>query len=202
MKIKTAKFVISNTDYKICPAPKMAEYAFIGRSNVGKSSLINAIVNQKNLAKTSGKPGKTQLINHFIINKEWYLVDLPGFGYAKISKTKRAEFHDMISEYLLNRTNLMCLFVLIDSRHKPQDIDKEFMQWLSEKGIPFVMVFTKVDKIGKVVLAKNIGAYKAEMLKAWGELPQIFITSAEKKTGTKEICDFIEQLNPQFTEII
>jgi len=202
MKIKTAEFVISNTDYRICPAPKMAEYAFIGRSNVGKSSLINAIVNQKNLAKTSGKPGKTQLINHFIINNEWYLVDLPGFGYAKISKTKRAEFHDMISEYLLNRTNLMCLFVLIDSRHKPQDIDKEFMQWLSEKEIPFVMVFTKVDKLGKVVLAKNIGAYKAEMLKAWGELPQIFITSAEKKTGTKEICDFIEQLNPQFTEII
>ena len=202
MKIKTAEFVISNTDYRICPAPRMAEYAFIGRSNVGKSSLINAIVNQKNLAKTSGRPGKTQLINHFIINKEWYLVDLPGFGYAKISKTKRAGFHDMISEYLLNRTNLMCLFVLIDSRHKPQDIDKEFMQWLSEKGIPFVMAFTKTDKLGKVVLAKNIGAYKAEMLKAWGELPQIFITSAEKKTGTKEICDFIEQLNPQFTEII
>ena len=202
MKIKTAEFVISNTDYRICPAPRMAEYAFIGRSNVGKSSLINAIVDKKNLAKTSGKPGKTQLINHFIINKEWYLVDLPGFGYAKISKTKRAEFHDMISEYLLNRTSLMCLFVLIDSRHKPQDIDKEFMQWLSEKEIPFVMVFTKVDKLGKVVLAKNIGAYKAEMLKAWGELPQIFITSAEKKIGTKEICDFIEQLNPQFTEII
>ena len=202
MKIKTAEFVISNTDYKICPAPRMAEYAFIGRSNVGKSSLINAIVDKKNLAKTSGKPGKTQLINHFIINKEWYLVDLPGFGYAKISKTKRAEFHDMISEYLLNRTSLMCLFVLIDSRHKPQDIDKEFMQWLSEKGIPFVMVFTKVDKLGKVVLAKNIGAYKAEMLKAWGELPQIFITSAEKNSGTEEICDFIEQLNPQFTEII
>ena len=202
MKIKTAEFVISNTDYRICPAPRMAEYAFIGRSNVGKSSLINAIVDKKNLAKTSGKPGKTQLINHFIINKEWYLVDLPGFGYAKISKTKRAEFHDMISEYLLNRTSLMCLFVLIDSRHKPQNIDKEFMQWLSEKGIPFVMVFTKTDKLGKVVLAKNIGTYKTEMLKAWGKLPQIFITSAEKKTGTKEICDFIEQLNPQFTEII
>jgi len=202
MKIKTAEFVISNTDYRICPVPRMAEYAFIGRSNVGKSSLINAIVDQKNLAKTSGQPGKTQLINHFIINKEWYLVDLPGFGYAKISKTKRAEFHDMISEYLLNRTSLMCLFVLIDSRHKPQEIDKEFMQWLSEKSIPFVMVFTKADKLGKVVLAKNIGTYKAEMLKAWGELPQIFITSSKKKIGTKEICDFIEQLNPQFTEII
>jgi len=202
MKIKTAEFVISNTDYKICPVPKMAEYAFIGRSNVGKSSLINALVNKKNLAKISGRPGKTQLINHFIINKEWYLVDLPGFGFAKISKSKRAEFHDMISEYLMNRNNLMCLFVLIDSRHKPQSIDQEFMQWLSEKRIPFAMVFTKTDKLGKIVLAKNIGTYKVEMLKVWEELPQIFITSAEQKTGTKEICDFIEQLNPQFKEII
>jgi GTP-binding protein len=202
MKIKTAEFVISNTDYKMCPAPKMAEYAFIGRSNVGKSSLINALVNQKNLAKISGRPGKTQLINHFIINKEWYLVDLPGFGFAKISKSKRAEFHDMISEYLINRNNLMCLFVLIDSRHKPQSIDQEFMQWLAEKGIPFVMVFTKTDKLGKIALAKNIGAYKIEILKSWEELPQIFITSAEKKTGTKEITAFIENLNPQFKEII
>mgnify|MGYP001571191747 FL=1 len=202
MKIKTAEFVISNTDYKICPAPKMAEYAFIGRSNVGKSSLINAMVNHKHLAKTSGRPGKTQLINHFIINKEWYLVDLPGFGYAKISKSMRAEFHDMISEYLLNRSNLMCLFVLIDSRHKPQSIDQEFMQWLAEKGIPFVMVFTKTDKLGKVALAKNIGSYKVEMQKTWEELPQIFITSAEKKTGTKEISDFIDALNPQFKEVI
>ena len=202
MKIKTAEFVISNTDYKICPAPKMAEYAFIGRSNVGKSSLINAMVNHKHLAKTSGRPGKTQLINHFIINKEWYLVDLPGFGYAKISKSMRAEFHDMISEYLLNRSNLMCLFVLIDSRHKPQLIDQEFMQWLAEKGIPFVMVFTKTDKLGKVALAKNIGSYKVEMQKTWEELPKIFITSAEKKTGTQEIADFIESLNPQFKEVI
>ena len=202
MKIKTAEFVISNTDYKMCPAPKMVEYAFIGRSNVGKSSLINALVNQKNLAKISGRPGKTQLINHFIINKEWYLVDLPGFGFAKISKSKRAEFHDMISEYLMNRNNLMCLFVLIDSRLKPQSIDQEFMQWLSEKGIPFVMVFTKIDKLGKIALAKYIGAYKIEMLKSWKELPQIFITSAEKKIGTKEITTFIENLNPQFKEII
>ena len=202
MKIKTAEFVISNTDYRICPAPRMAEYAFIGRSNVGKSSLINALVNQKNLAKISGRPGKTQLINHFIINKEWYLVDLPGFGFAKISKSKRAEFHDMISEYLMNRNNLMCLFVLIDSRHKPQSIDQEFMQWLAEKGIPFVMVFTKTDKLGKISLAKNIGAYKVEMLKSWEELPQMFITSAEKKTGVKEITTLIENLNPQFKEII
>ena len=202
MKIKTAEFVISNTDYKICPVPKIPEYAFIGRSNVGKSSLINALVNHKNLAKTSGRPGKTQLINHFIINKQWYLVDLPGFGYAKISKSKRAEFHDMISEYLLNRSNLMCLFVLIDCRHTPQQIDQEFMQWLAEKEIPFVMVFTKGDKVGKNTLAKNIASYKSEMLKAWGELPQIFITSAEKKTGTQEIANFIETLNPQFKEAI
>ena len=202
MKIKTAEFVISNTDYKICPAPKMAEYAFIGRSNVGKSSLINAMVNHKHLAKTSGRPGKTQLINHFIINKEWYLVDLPGFGYAKVPKEIRAEFHDMISEYLLNRTNLMCLFVLIDSRHNPQAIDQEFMNWLAEKKIPFVMAFTKADKLGKVELAKNIGSYKVQMKKTWEELPQIFITSAEKKTGTTEISTFIESLNPQFKEII
>ena len=156
MTIKTAEFVISNTDYKRCPSPQMAEYAFIGRSNVGKSSLINALVNNKNLAKTSARPGKTQLINHFLINKTWYLVDLPGYGFAKISKTKRAEFHDMISEYLLNRTNLMCLFVLIDSRHNPQAIDQEFIQWLAENEIPFVLVFTKGDKLGKTVLLKNI----------------------------------------------
>ena len=201
MTIKTAEFVISNTDYKRCPLPQMPEYAFIGRSNVGKSSLINALVNNKNLAKTSARPGKTQLINHFLINKTWYLVDLPGYGFAKISKTKRAEFHDMISEYLLNRTNLMCLFVLIDSRHNPQAIDQEFIQWLAENEIPFVLVFTKGDKLGKTVLLKNIEEYKLELLKQWEELPKIFITSAEKKTGLSEITTYIEQLNPHFKEI-
>ena len=201
MTIKTAEFVISNTDYKRCPSPQMAEYAFLGRSNVGKSSLINALVNNKNLAKTSARPGKTQLINHFLINKTWYLVDLPGYGFAKISKEKRAEFHDMISEYLLNRTNLMCLFVLIDSRHNPQAIDQEFIQWLAENEIPFVLVFTKTDKLGKTVLLKNIEEYKLELLKQWEELPKIFITSAEKKTGLSEITTYIEQLNPQFKEV-
>ena len=196
MKIKTADFIISNTDYRNCPLPSMAEYAFIGRSNVGKSSLINALVNRKNLAKISGKPGKTQLINHFKINNEWYLVDLPGYGFAKISKSKRAEFHDMINDYLLNRKNLTCLFVLIDSRHKPQTIDQDFLQWLSEKEIPFVMVFTKSDKLGVTALSRNIDSYKSEMLKEWEEIPKTFITSAEKKNGLIDLLDYIEYLNP------
>ena len=202
MTIKTAKFIISNTNYKLCPTPEIPEYAFIGRSNVGKSSLINALTNNKKLAKTSGKPGKTKLINHFLINNQWYLVDLPGFGYAKTSKKIRSGFQNMITKYLLNRTNLMCLFVLIDSRHNPQSIDQEFMQWLSEKEIPFVITFTKIDKLGKNILKKNIEQYKLEMLNEWEELPEIFITSAQNKMGVKDIYKYIKYLNTQFTKII
>tara|TARA_B100001758_G_scaffold247957_1_gene269146 strand:- start:17662 stop:18270 length:609 start_codon:yes stop_codon:yes gene_type:complete len=201
MKIKTADFVISNTNYKICPTPIIPEYAFIGRSNVGKSSLINALANNRKLAKTSGNPGKTQLINHFLINKNWYLVDLPGYGFARVSKAKRAEFHEMINEYLLNRINLLCLFVLIDSRHKPQQIDQKFMKWLAEKKIPFTIVFTKSDKLSKTALSKNINKYKTKMLQEWEYLPEIFITSSETKEGTADILKYIECLNPQFKKI-
>ena len=198
MIVKQASFVISNTDYKKCPEDEKAEYAFIGRSNVGKSSLINALTNNKSLAKTSGKPGKTQLINHFLINKEWYMVDLPGYGYAKTSKHMRRQFHDMITNYLKNRNSLMCLFVLIDSRHPPQKIDQEFMKWLAENTIPFVIVFTKSDKLAKTKLSKNIEIYMKHMLYEWENLPQIFVTSAEKKIGLNEILNFIKDLNPKF----
>ena len=193
MQIKSADFIISNTDYKLCPKANMPEYAFIGRSNVGKSSLINLITGKKQLAKISRKPGKTQLINHFLINKEWYLVDLPGYGYASVSKAQKQEFQKIIFSYLENRENLMCLFVLLDCRHKPQKIDLEFMQWLGEKGIPFVMVFTKTDKLGKVPLSKT------EMLKEWEEIPPLFFTSTLQKKGTTEILEFIENTNSLFT---
>ncbi len=182
MNIKNAEFIISNTNYKSCPTPQIPEYAFIGRSNVGKSSLINALANNNKLAKTSATPGKTQLINHFLINNTWYLVDLPGYGFAKTSKTKRANFEEMISQYLIYRTNLVCLFVLIDSRHNPQLIDQEFMQWLATQKIAFAIVFTKGDKLGKNSLYNNIEEYKNEMLKTWEVTPKIFITSAKKKT--------------------
>lgn len=193
--IKKAEFVISNTDYRLCPKENLPEYAFIGRSNVGKSSLINALVNNKKLAKISSTPGKTQLINHFIINDQWFLVDLPGYGYAKTSKTQRALFHEMISNYLLNRSSLVALFVLIDSRHKLQNIDNEFMIFLAESQIPFVIVFTKTDKLGKNILKKNTDNFRKEMLKSWEEIPKIFLTSSETKEGVIEITKYIAKLN-------
>ena len=198
MKIKSAEFVISNTDYKLCPKQTHPEYAFIGRSNVGKSSLINTLVNRKNLAKTSGKPGKTQLINHFKINDSWFLVDLPGYGYASTSKTNREMFKDMINKYLLNRKNLICLFVLLDIRHNPQSIDLEFMEKMGQAKIPFVMVFTKSDKISQTQIRKNIKLYKNKMLKQWEYLPDLFITSSENKNGISEILKFIEEYNEEF----
>ena len=198
MQIKSADFIISNTDYKLCPKADKAEYAFIGRSNVGKSSLINLITEKKQLAKISRKPGKTQLINHFLINKGWYLVDLPGYGYATVSKKQKEEFQKIIFSYLENRESLMCLFVLLDCRHKAQKIDLEFMQWLGEKEIPFVIIFTKTDKLGKISLQKNIANYKKEMLKEWEEIPQCFYTSTLKREGNKEILAFIEKTNSLF----
>jgi len=195
MEITKAAFVISNTDHKKCPAPTIPEYAFIGRSNVGKSSLINMITNHSKLAKVSGQPGKTQLINHFIINNSWYLVDLPGYGYAKVSKTMRSKWQKFIQDYLLLRTNLYCVFVLIDSRLEPQKIDLEFMQWLGENGIPFVILFTKADKLSKSVLAKNIEGYKSELLKSWETLPIYYITLAETKMGKTEVLEFIAKIN-------
>tara|TARA_A100001388_G_C28650694_1_gene441793 strand:+ start:209 stop:817 length:609 start_codon:yes stop_codon:yes gene_type:complete len=195
MRIKQAEFIISNTNFKKCPKPDLPEYAFVGRSNVGKSSLINMLTERRNLAKTSSKPGKTQLINHFLINKLWYLVDLPGYGYAGVSKTLRFEFARFSKNYLLKRENLICLFVLIDSRLKPQAIDLEFMQWLGENRIPFAICFTKQDKLSKKESIKNLNNYKNELLKGWEELPQIFLSSATKKSGKENILTFIANTN-------
>jgi len=194
MKITSATFLISNTDYKKCPQDDVPDFAFIGRSNVGKSSLINMLCNHKNLAKTSSKPGKTQLINHFSINdKQWYLVDLPGYGYARTSKTNREQWEGMIVNYLCERENLYCIFVLIDSRLEPQKIDLEFIDWLGEQGLPFVLAFTKTDKISPVQVDKNIAAFKRELSKSWDEIPPIFKTSANEKKGKDEILEFIER---------
>jgi len=198
MQIKKAEFIISNTDIKKCPSRNIPEYAFIGRSNVGKSSLINMLTNRKNLAKTSGKPGKTQLINHFLINDSWFLVDLPGYGYASVSKGQRLEFAKFIKQYLVNRENLMCLFVLLDSRLKPQKNDMEFMQWLGEKGIPFVMCFTKQDKLSKSESLKNLASFKKEMKQIWEELPPIFLTSSINKKGQEEVLQFVADTNKLF----
>jgi len=195
MVIKTAEFVKSSQKWQDCPEPTMAEYAFIGRSNVGKSSLINAMMNHKDLAKTSQTPGKTQLINHFLVNESWFLTDLPGYGYAKVSKSLRKDFEKLITNYILNRQNLVNLFVLIDSRLAPQKIDLEFMEWCGESNVPFAIVFTKVDKLKPGAADRNVEAYKTELLKTWEDLPDIYVTSAEKKTGTDNILKFISETN-------
>jgi GTP-binding protein len=194
MIIKSATFVVSNTNHKDCPQDEKPEFAFIGRSNVGKSSLINMLTNNNKLAKTSSTPGKTQLINHFEINEQWYLVDLPGYGYAKVSKAARLKFEKFISEYLLERKRLINTFVLIDSRLEPQKIDIEFMNWCGEKEIPFSIVFTKIDKLSSSALQKNLAAYKKEMLKYWDELPPVFTTSSDSKFGREKLLNYIGQL--------
>lgn len=195
MKIKSAVFVMSNTDVSKAPRDRIPEYAFIGRSNVGKSSLINMLVGQKGLAKTSGRPGKTQLINHFKINDQWFLVDLPGYGYAQVSKKKRATFQRFIEQYFLEREQLVCTFVLVDSRHDPQKIDLEFMQFLGERQIPFCIVFTKVDKLGSSRLNKQIVSYKKKLLETWEDVPTSFITSSTHGSGRDEFLEFIHNVN-------
>lgn len=200
MSIKKAEFVCSSSKVEQCPAADRPEYAFIGRSNVGKSSLINMLTDHKGLAKTSGKPGKTQLINHFKINDFWYLVDLPGYGFAKVSKTAREKFQALISDYILDRKNLVNLFVLVDSRHKPQEIDMEFMEWLGECQIPFSIVFTKADKLGSTKLKLAIEAYEKEMLQTWAEMPPYFVTSAEKQMGKQELTAYLDELTEQMKE--
>lgn len=194
MQIKNAEFSISNTEVSKCPADGKPEFAFIGRSNVGKSSLINMLTSKKGLAKTSGTPGKTQLINHFIINESWYIVDLPGYGYAKVSKSQRNSFERFISDYLVKRETLMNIFVLLDARLEPQKIDLEFMNWCGQKGLPFSMVFTKIDKLSSSALQKNLAKYKKEMLKYWEELPPVFTTSSESGFGKEPLLNYIEQI--------
>ena len=198
MKIKSAEFVISNSEVSKCPESKLPEYAFIGRSNVGKSSLINMLTERKSLAKTSGRPGKTQLINHFLINNNWHLVDLPGYGYARVSKSAKKTFQKFITAYFEKREQMLCAFVLIDSRHKPQPIDMEFMEWLGEHQVPFCIIFTKTDKLKPRALERNIENYKAEMLQTWTEMPQYFVTSSTTGMGRENLLEFIESINEQF----
>ena len=193
--IKSANFVISNSDVRKCPQDGKPEYAFIGRSNVGKSSLINMLTGRKKLAMTSATPGKTLLINHFVINDEWYLVDLPGYGYAKRSKTQSEKLQEIISSYVLGREQMTLLFVLVDSRHEPQKIDLEFIQWLGENGVPFAIIFTKADKLGKSILAGNIATYKRRLLEEWEELPPMFVTSSENGMGHDEVLQYICDVN-------
>ena len=211
MKIKSAEFVMSNSDVAKCPREKLIEYAFIGRSNVGKSSLINMLMQKKSLAKTSGRPGKTQLINHFLINKNWFLVDLPGYGYARVSKSSKRIFQKFITQYFSKRQQLALAFVLIDCRHKPQKVDLEFMQWMGENQVPFSIIFTKQDKMKPNALTKNIEDkqdkmkpnaltkniedYKLKMLESWEEMPNYFITSSSIGTGKDEVLNYISEIN-------
>lgn len=195
MIIRSANFIKSSQSYDTCPDPKLPEYAFIGRSNVGKSSLINMLTGIKTLAKVSGTPGKTQLINHFEINKSWHLVDLPGYGYAKISKSKRQVFSEMITKYIMNRESLHCLFVLVDSRLKPQEIDSTFINWLGNNQVPFALIFTKADKLNSEALNSSIARYKKFLYETWEELPPMFTCSAVKRTGREDILNYIEGIN-------
>ena len=200
MKIVKSDFVISSSDYKMCPKEHNPEFAFIGRSNVGKSSLINMLCDRNKLAKISSKPGKTQLINHFIINEDWFLVDLPGYGYAKTSKSNKSTWKKMIDDYLLYRPNLCLTFLLIDSRHEPQKNDIDFMTWLTMNDIPFAIIFTKLDKLGKQVQKTNVEKYKTELLKTWIELPQIFLSSSIKKEGKEGILIYIDSIIEELKE--
>ncbi len=201
MKIKSAEFIMSNSDVSKCPKDKFPEYAFIGRSNVGKSSLINMLMQRKNLAKTSGRPGKTQLINHFIINKNWFLVDLPGYGYARVSKSSKKIFQKFITQYFEKREQLVLAFVLIDCRHEPQKVDLEFMQWMGENQVPFCIAFTKADKIKPNALQRNILAYTQKMLENWEEMPNYFITSSSKGIGRDELLGYINDVNEQMNSV-
>ena len=201
MIIKDVSFLKSSQQFKQCPSPDRPEYAFIGRSNVGKSSLINMLVGRNKLAKVSGRPGKTQLINHFEVNQgEWYLVDLPGYGYAKVSKSQRQEFQSLITDYVEKRENLVNLFVLVDARHEPQKIDLAFMEWLGETGIPFSIVFTKIDKLSSSKLQKSLMTYRKVMLLEWEEMPMSFRSSATSGVGREEILSYISNLNGQMGE--
>jgi len=195
MEIHHAAFVMSNTDIRKCPEGGLPEYAFIGRSNVGKSSLINMLTGRRQLAMTSQKPGKTQLINHFLINDSWYLVDLPGYGYARRSRENREQLRRMIETYILGREQLTCLFVLLDCRHEAQRIDLEFMEWLGQNGVPFAIIFTKTDKISRSRLQENLAAYRERMLETWEELPPIMTSSSEKQEGREEILAYIDEIN-------
>ncbi len=197
MEIKSAEFIISNTRIDKCPKNNLPEYAFIGRSNVGKSSLINMLANRQKLAMTSATPGKTLLINHFLINKEWYLVDLPGYGFAKRGKKQQEKIHQIIRQYILQREQLTSLFLLIDCRLEPQRIDLVFIEWLGENGIPFAIIFTKADKLSNRKVLENVNNYLEHLKEQWEELPSHFITSSEKKTGRAEVLDYIESINRQ-----